>query len=200
MESHPRLRKPSPLAQIAGIDTPSTFLPFPSSTSKLRSRSPNLLTYDEIPEWYQDNDCIRHGYRPETNSASGCVASWIYLHNETVNIYSHLLPALLFLILQGVVLRLRLAMYPHATTGGHLVFAFFLLTAAICLGMSTTYHTLMNHSQQVSLLWLRLDFVGIVVLTLGDFVSGIYLVFYCEFTLQKLYWSMVRRVDDHFQD
>jgi len=56
---------------------------------------------------------------------------------------------------------------------------------------------LMNHSQQVSLLWLRLDFVGIVVLTLGDFVSGIYLVFYCEFTLQKLYWSMVRRNDNH---
>jgi adiponectin receptor len=49
----------------------------------------------------------------------------------------------------------------------------------------------MNHSIHVSNLWLRLDFVGIIVLTLGDFVSGIYMVFYCEPTLQKIYWTMV---------
>lgn len=50
----------------------------------------------------------------------------------------------------------------------------------------------MNHSMRVSDLWLRLDFVGIIILTLGDFVSGIYMVFYCEPTLQKVYWTMVR--------
>ncbi len=33
--------------------------------------------------------------------------------------------------------------------------------------------------------------MDIVVLTLGDLVSGIYLIFCCEPTLQKRYWTMV---------
>lgn len=172
---------------MAEVEEPTT-----PSTSKRERNRPALLSYDEIPEWYQDNDFIRHGYRPESNSARACLASWLYLHNETVNIYSHLLPAVLFLAAEGVLYRHFQASYPNATIGGRLIFAFFLLTAATCLGMSTTYHTLMNHSIHVSHLWLRLDFVGIIVLTVGDFVSGIYMVFYCEPILQRIYWTMAR--------
>ena len=51
---------------------------------------------------------------------------------------------------------------------------------------------MINHSERVETIWLRLDFVGIVFLTLGDFVSGIYLVFWCEPLQRKIYWSMVR--------
>ncbi len=29
-------------------------------------------------------------------------------------------------------------------------------------------------------MWLRADLVGIVVMRLGDFVSGVYMVFWCE--------------------
>lgn len=36
-----------------------------------------------------------------------------------------------------------------------------------------------------------MDFVGIAVLTLGDYVSGIFLIFSYEPTLQKRYWTMV---------
>lgn len=172
---------------MAEVEEPTT-----PSTSKRERNRPDLLSYDEIPEWYQDNDFIRHGYRPESNSARVCLASWLYLHNETVNIYSHLLPAVLFLAAEGVLYRHFQASYPNATIGDRLIFAFFLLTAATCLGMSTTYHTLMNHSIHVSHLWLRLDFVGIIVLTVGDFVSGIYMVFYCEPILQRIYWTMAR--------
>ena len=162
----------------------------PSKYKHTRNRQV-LLSYHEIPEWHQDNDYILHGYRPETNSTYACFASWLYLHNETVNIYTHLLPAVLFLVAEGFIYHYFQASYPEATIGDRLIFAFFLLTAATCLGMSATYHTLMNHSVEVSNLWHRLDFVGIVVLTLGDFVSGIYMVFYCEPTLQRIYWTMV---------
>jgi len=50
-----------------------------------------LLPYDEIPKWLQDNSYIHHGYRPESKSTRACFASWLYLHNETVNIFSHLI-------------------------------------------------------------------------------------------------------------
>lgn len=152
---------------------------------------PTLLSYDEIPEWYQDNIFIHQGYRPESKSTHACLSSWLYMHNETVNIYSHLIPGIICLAGEGAIYQYFHAKYPAATVVDHLIFAFFLLTAATCLGFSAMYHTLLNHSAHVSHLWLQLDLVGIIVLTLGDFVSGIYVVFYCKPTLQKVYWAMV---------
>ena len=162
-----------------------------SPQSPVKRKDHVLLGYDEIPAWHQDNEYIRSGYRPETKSAYLCFASWAYIHNETANIYSHLLPSITSLACQLVIARVLSVKYPRSTVGDRLIFTFFFLTASTCLGMSASYHTLMNHSAKVSNLWLRLDYVGIIILTLGDFVSGIYLVFYCEPTLQKIYWSMV---------
>ena len=178
-----------PISLIQTVDTiePST----PSKEKHTKNRR-ILLSCREVPEWCRDNDYILHGYRPESNSACACFASWLYLHNETVNIYSHLLPAVLSLIAEGFIYHYFQASYPEATIGDRLIFAFFLLTAATCLGLSAIYHTMVNHSIHVSNFWLRSDFVGIVVLTLGDFISGIYMVFYCEPTLQKIYWTMVQ--------
>lgn len=150
-----------------------------------------LLRYDQIPAWHQDNEYILSGYRPESNSTYLGFASWAYLHNETANIFTHFIPSMVSLACQAILARVMAIKYPESTIGDRLIFAFFFLTASVCLGISATYHTLMNHSATVSNLWLRFDYVGIIVLTLGDFVSGIYFVFYCEPTLQKVYWSMV---------
>lgn len=159
--------------------------------SPVKSSHPTLLTWDQIPAWHRDNEYIRSGYRPETKSTYLCFASWAYIHNETANIFTHLVPSIGAIACQLVIARVLAVKYPDRTIGDRLIFAFFYLTASVCLGMSASYHTLMNHSATVSSLWLRLDYVGIIILTLGDFVSGIYLVFYCEPTLQKIYWSMV---------
>ncbi|KAL8949887.1 MAG: hypothetical protein Q9222_004044 [Ikaeria aurantiellina] len=166
----------------------------PSETPSVPTKraSPLLLGYDQIPTWHQDNEYIRSGYRPETRSTRLCFASWAYIHNETANIYTHLLPALLSLVFQVVASRFFTVKYPHSSAGDRLVFAFFFLTASICLGISTTYHTLMNHSAHLSSLWLRIDYVGIIIIILGDFVSGVYMIFYCEPILQQVYWCMVR--------
>ena len=51
----------------------------------------------------------------------------------------------------------------------------------------------MNRSAHTSDLWARIDYIGIIILMLGDFVSGIYMTFYCEPILQNTYWTMVRR-------
>ena len=155
---------------------------------------PALLSYDEIPEWYQDNVFIQHGYRPESKSTCICFASWLYFHNESINIHSHLLPAVLFLAAEGLLAGYFQARYSDSNVVDRLVFAFYLLTATTCLGMSATFHTLLNHSIGVSQLWLRLDFVGIIVLTIGKFVSGIYMIFYFEHILRWIYWTMARIV------
>ena len=190
MTSPPRQRRqPSPAILSKEIQVSADSVPVtPVRDTPINSK---LLSYEGIPMWHQDNEYIRSGYRPETNSTKLCFASWSYVHNETGNIFSHLIPALASFIGEIMLFCFFQNRYPASTIGDQLAFAFFLLTAAGCLGMSATYHTLMNHSASVSNLWLRLDYVGIVILTIGDFVSGIYMVFYCEPTLQKVYWTMV---------
>ncbi len=184
----------SPASSLAPqLSSMSQVLP-PTTAKLLRDkRRSQLLAYEEIPEWYQDNEFIRHGYRPVSCSARVSFASWLYLHNESVNIFSHLIPAIGFLLGEWYIQDHLHGRYPGVTTSDHLTFAFFLLTATTCLTLSATYHTMINHSHEIESLWLRLDLVGIVVLTLGDFVSGIYLVFWCESLQRKIYWSMVRR-------
>ncbi|KAL6910523.1 mPR-like GPCR protein [Trichoderma evansii] len=168
-----------------------------SPSSQARSSTPGagkackvLLTFDQLPKWHQDNEFILHGYRPISGSARISFRSWSYIHNESVNIYSHLIPAVVFLLGEWYIIQYLTTRYPNITSVDYFIFSFFLLTAVVCLGLSTTYHTLMNHSSDVEQLWLRFDLVGIVVLTLGDFVSGIYMVFWCEPLERKIYWSM----------
>lgn len=187
-------RQPSPV--VLSKETQVSVDSVPTTPIRETSIARKLLMYEETPTWHQDNEYIRSGYRPESNSARLCFASWVYVHNETANIYTHLLPAIASLICEILIFRYFEIRYPDSTKGDQFVFAFFLLTAAICLGISATYHTLMNHSSSVSDLWLRLDYVGIVILTLGDFVSGIYLIFYCEPALQRVYWTMVSDYTD----
>ncbi|KAK0703505.1 mPR-like GPCR protein [Lasiosphaeria miniovina] len=164
---------------------------FSRNKSKARKARPVLLSFDELPEWHQDNEYIRHGYRPISGSAQVSFCSWSYLHNESVNIYSHLIPGIALLLGEWYIQQYLASRYSRITATDHVIFTFFLLTAVICLGLSTTYHTLMNHSKKVEQLCLQLDLVGIVVLTLGDFVSGIYVIFWCEPLQRKIYWSMI---------
>jgi len=59
------------------------------------SRRPKLLTYQEIQEWSRDNEFIYTGYRPEKPDYKAIFLSLTYLHNETCNIYTHLIGAIL---------------------------------------------------------------------------------------------------------
>ncbi len=155
----------------------------------------HLLTvlWDNLQSWQQDNHYIYSGYRPASNSYTKSLASLGYLHNESVNIYTHLLGAIAFTI-SGISLCQALgARYGTASKADVLAFGCFFLGAALCLGMSATYHTLSNHSSRVHAIGNKLDYVGIVFLITGSFVPCIYYGFYCEPGLQKIYWTMVHQ-------
>ena len=71
-----------------------------------------------------------------------------------------------------------------------LIFLFFLVGAILRLGMSSLFHTVCCHSETVSKLFNKLDYVGISLLTVGSFVPWIYYSFYCEF-LPKLVYMII---------
>ncbi|KAJ5371970.1 hypothetical protein N7517_003976 [Penicillium concentricum] len=150
-----------------------------------------LLNRNEVPSWYAHNPYIRTGYRPVVPSTSRCISSLLYLHSETVNVYSHLIPATIALLGNGLLCVYFSTSFPGATWTDQLVFHIYLTTSAICFGISSAYHTFLCHSAHFTDLWGRLDYVAIVFQILGSFISGIYIGFYCEPHLQKLYWSMI---------
>jgi adiponectin receptor len=152
---------------------------------------PRLQTFSDLPTWYQDNPYILTHYRPVSYSHTSCLYSWTYLHNESLNIYTHLIPAVLSLFAQLYTQRLLAHHFPLATLSDRLVFALHILAATTALTLSTTYHTLLNHSVHVSALWLRLDYAGILALILGSFISGIYVGFYEHPHLRTAYWGMI---------
>lgn len=150
-----------------------------------------LLHWDDLPHWQQDNHHIHTGYRPASFSFLVSFQSLAYLHNETVNIYSHLLPALLAAPAAVLLYRALSPRYEDASASDLMAFGCFFTGAAFCLGMSATYHTITNHSPVVARIGNTLDYVGIVGLIVGSFVPSIYYGFYCVPASQRLYWTMI---------
>ena len=173
--------------------SPSATPPPPSAVAPRSASSPHrLLTRDQVPAWYQ-TDHILTGYRPVAHSVRRCLESLGFCHNETVNIYSHLVPAAATLLGHWLLARHFALRFPLAPWADRAVFHLYLATSALCFGVSSTFHTLLCHSPSYSALWLRLDYVAIIVQIIGSFISGLYVGFYCEPHLQKTYWSMVSK-------
>jgi adiponectin receptor len=172
---------------------PSTTEVITSTAKSIERKIEDALTvlWDDLPSWQQDNHYIHSGYRPASGSFQKSFASISYLHNESVNIYSHLLGAVGFSI-SGIVLYTVIApRYKSAALSDVLAFSCFFVGAAICLGISATYHAISNHSPVVAKFGNKLDYVGIVFLITGSFIPSIFYGFYCHPQLQELYWTMV---------
>ncbi|TLD31493.1 hypothetical protein PspLS_02264 [Pyricularia sp. CBS 133598] len=151
-----------------------------------------LILWDELEDWRRDNAFILGGYRRTSNSYAASLASLLHLHNESVNIWSHLVGAVGFTatgayFLQAVV-RPRVA---EAYGGDVLAFACFFAGAFLCLGMSATFHALSNHSPAVAKWGNKLDYTGIVFLIVGSYVPALYYGFRCHPALLELYLSMI---------
>ncbi|KAF2396253.1 HlyIII-domain-containing protein [Trichodelitschia bisporula] len=152
------------------------------------------VLWDEIKEWQQDNHFITSGYRPESNSYRKSVASLRYIHNETVNIYSHLIGTI-YSVIASVVLYFTLKpRYETATLEDVAVFSCFFFGSTACLGMSATYHLISNHSSSVSKFGNHLDYVGIVFMIWGSFIPSIYYGFSTEPALIRRYWTMITTI------
>lgn len=152
------------------------------------------LTYlwSEIPSWQQDNHYITSGYRGASNSYAKSWKSLLYIHNETVNIYTHLLGAVIFLVTSYLLFGELKPRYDTASKEDVYVFACFFAGAVACLGMSGTYHTIQNHSHPVAVWGNKLDYLGIVFLIWGSFIPVLYYAFPTDPHLMKTYWTMVR--------
>lgn len=160
---------------------------------KVEGKAEQSLTvlWNALLPWQQDNQYIRSGYRPASGSYWHSAASLGYLHNETVNIYTHLVGALVFAATSGILWSTLQSRYEAASTEDVYVFGCFFGGAIACLSLSASFHTMSNHSHEVASSMNKLDYLGIILLIWGSFIPSIYYGFSCEPKLITTYWSMV---------
>lgn len=169
-----------------------------SSTTTTTTASPiakahsHLISWDDLPSWRRDNAFIHGSYRRTTPSYLHAAKSLLYLHNESVNIWSHLIGSALFLSSAAYIWGVVHPRYlEHATAGDVAAFSCFFAGAVICLGMSATFHALVDHSEQVAKWGNKLDYTGIVALIVGSYVPALYYGFFCQPVLLKAYLYLV---------
>ncbi|KAL1927949.1 hypothetical protein VTP01DRAFT_3354 [Rhizomucor pusillus] len=152
-----------------------------------RSRT---LTWSEIPEWMQDNVFITAGYRAPTNSYVRCAQSLFYLHNESVNIWSHLLGFIAFCGL-GIHFLWSQPFADSLKVSDYVYFVAFIFGALVCLGFSSSFHCFSCHSEPVAARWNRCDYAGITTLIVGSFYPLLYYGFHCHPILHIFYLVVI---------
>jgi adiponectin receptor len=147
-----------------------------------------FILWSDLPQWYKDNEYIHSGFRHPSNSYRKCLRSCFYTHNETGNIYSHLLATLWTIALPIWLYPYARANYPNSNLDDWAVFALFFLGGTSCFTLSTTYHVLANHSHATHDFCHQLDFLGIIVVTAGCFPPGIWYTFPCVTRETRIFW------------
>jgi adiponectin receptor len=148
---------------------------------------PQIKTKDDIPQWLQDNDFIITGHPMPTYSYIRSFRLWRCLHMETMNIWTHLIGGVAFIGAGITMHRYALAQNLNLTTGDKFAFGMSMTAAAVCFGLSTTFHTLRSHSYNVHHRWGRFDIFGICLLALGGGSSATYYAARCSPTAQRVY-------------
>lgn len=96
------------------------------------------LNFDRTPKWMQVDPYIRYGYRPQLDSFLLSISSLFYLHNELVNTWTHLIPAVLY---ASLLLNTTSGLFvkDHVSATDVFVIQIYILGTSICLFLSVNY-------------------------------------------------------------
>eukprot|EP01133_Synstelium_polycarpum_P002606 gene2606-2992_t len=124
-----------------------------------------LTSYANIPPYLQGNEFIVTGYRVNFTYAL-CAKSIFRMHNETLNIWTHLLGTIAFFILMIVTLT---SLLDNPTPMDKFVFVVFFICAQCQMLFSALFHTFCSVSGRSYLWWARLDYTGISLMITARF-------------------------------
>ena len=147
--------------------------------------SMRLLPIEMAPPHVR-SEFVLYAYRPTCTSWRPAVLTLFRLHNETLNIWSHLLGA-------AWVCAMLLETLSMAVTdeGQRLATVVFLLSALFCTVASSLYHLLGGIlSQRTYRALYQLDINGISVVIAGSYYPGLRFAFRClPYTYGAYAWS-----------
>ena len=126
------------------------------------------ISFKELPEWAKDNEFILNWYRPISPSFIHAFSTVFRVHNETGNIWTHLLAFMMFIYaaVHYAILKPSEAFVDPLIE--KTIFMTFFFGACICFGFSWTFHTTCCHSNRVACIFAKLDYSGIALMVMGS--------------------------------
>lgn len=152
----------------------------------LASSCDRLLNYEELPGPWQENPYIVSGYRFSSGPLD-CLRSIFNWHNETANIWTHLLAAILFIGL-GLFHLPQTSSWQNGTWLDRVPMVLFILAALKCLICSVTWHSFSSISHLVTKQRMAcVDYTGITVCICASILTTEYSVLKCHPIAQAFY-------------
>lgn len=166
------------------------------NSKKQKSTEIKIVNWDNLSEWQKDNEFIFDGYVKETNSVLRCVKSLKLMHNESINIWTHLVPSVIYLclligftdfVLEKKLVEILGVDHNLMDTIDYVMVNIFFLGAFLCLFCSSCFHCFKQHSESVSVIWSKADYMGIIILISTSIISLLYYGFYDHLFLCKFF-------------
>lgn len=148
-----------------------------------------LYDYHEAPPFLLGNPNVRGGYRAYLPTKL-CLKSLLVLHNESVNIWSHLLVGLYFFYQYFIDIRI-IESYEGTDFYDYVAFISMIIAIQICMFASTGYHLFNCQSQELCTKMLLGDCVGIAIGLSGCFFPVMHYAFYCYPALKLVYGVVI---------
>eukprot|EP00698_Gefionella_okellyi_P003259 TRINITY_DN1303_c0_g3_i1.p1 TRINITY_DN1303_c0_g3~~TRINITY_DN1303_c0_g3_i1.p1 ORF type:complete len:326 (-),score=44.20 TRINITY_DN1303_c0_g3_i1:212-1189(-) len=145
-----------------------------------------LFKIDEVPKWLHEPH-ILSGYRVFF-TLKLCVKSLFRVHNETGNVWTHLIG---FFIYLGLTIYTLHTVVPSGDIESALIFCVFLFSVMFCMLCSASFHLFLCHDEAAFKRMLRADLTGVSVQIFGSFIPGLYYGFACYPTWRTVYMCSV---------
>lgn len=160
-----------------------------TSPHSVNTRDVSFPLYEKefIPSWMAGNPFIISYYR-SGYTTSQCFKSILAMHNETANIWTHLIGLVIVSVLfVHVLLHVGLS-----RAEDYVVFSLFELGNLIMLGGSSMYHILSGHHLEcVHNTALALDYFGITFMIIGSFYPPVFYMFSCMPVVRAAYLTAI---------
>jgi adiponectin receptor len=115
---------------------------------------------------------IDNGYR-KAHNVSDAFLTLFSFHNETMNIWSHLI-GFICVCIAGFNITHELALETPQSAAELFAVETYIVCAAVCLFLSTIYHWFGCISEDCHRCLLKLDLSGVALLVSGSFLPGMY--------------------------
>ncbi|KRX03856.1 hypothetical protein PPERSA_04651 [Pseudocohnilembus persalinus] len=170
------------------IEKPQTHKHFSDYFTMFLDQTPFLGRIDEAPQYIIDNVYILTGYRINFHSSYMILKSLFMIHNETLNIWTHLIGCII-----AIAMCVDIALYdpyPGRELSKWPIFMF-VISGMCCFGFSSCYHLFFVKNPYIAKILLRLDYAGITFLICGSTFPLTYYGFYCQQAFQWFYLSLI---------
>ncbi|KAG5464399.1 hypothetical protein LSCM1_00583 [Leishmania martiniquensis] len=170
-----------------------------------------LYVIADVPAYLRDNRYILRGYRAYYTGKQ-CIASLLRMHNETINIWTHLLGVVFFVALMVQLFTHRIipeyvagnvfhqenrTATPVPVNGARtawpfIIFGAFSFACVLCMFCSACFHTFLCHmSEELYHRMHALDYYGITFLVVGSFLPFCFYAMSCAPAWRNTYLSMI---------